>query len=463
MKRIKHRWIASGAAFVILAAPSFAADSGWLAGAAKAVITPKEPIWLAGYGGRTKPHEEVIQDIYVKALALKDEAGRTSVIVTSDLVGLSRENVDTIHQRAARDFKLPKDRLILNYSHNHSCPVTTGVLPLYYDLDAGQTAAVERYTRELMDRYIEVIGASIRNLAPATLSFEQGLAGFAVNRRRARPGGRSLPGPVDHDVPVLSVRGPDGALRAVLFGYACHNTALGRYQVSGDYAGYAQEALEKTWPGAMALFMMGCGGDANPLPRYQGDKPELSHYSVELATMYGKILAAAVDLVLRDKMRPVRGPLNTALETADVPFQQAPTANELRARAEKAATPFQRRQFEYLLGVLERDGKLPERYPFPVQVWQFGRDLKLVALTGEPVVDYSLRFKRQYGWDDTWVAGYNNELLAYIPSLRVLKEGGYEGTEGLLEYGLPAPFGDAVEERIASKVEELMRKTGGAR
>jgi neutral ceramidase len=434
-------------------------ESGWMAGAAKVDITPQEPIWLAGYGGRSKPSEVVIQHMFLKALALRDEAGKTSVIVTSDLVGLSPSMVETIVRRALQEYGLARDRLILNYSHNHSAPVTGDVLHVYYDLNAQQKAVVHGYTQKLLDQYTEVIGRSIQNLAPATLAFEQGLAGFAVNRRRSRPGLRHLPGPVDQDVPVLSIRGGDGKLRAILFGYACHNTTLGRYQVSGDYAGYAQEALEKVFPEAIALFLMGCGGDQNPLPRYQGDDPELSHYSVELASMYGRILAAAVDLVLHGKMRPVSGRLNTAFDTVDVPFQKVPNRAELESALKQADSPFRRRGLEYLLGVLDRDGKLPARYPYPVQVWQFGRGLRLVGLTGEPVVDYSLRFKGQYGWDDTWVAGYNNELLAYIPSLRVLKEGSYEGTEGMTEYGLPAPFGHAIEELIAEKVDELVRET----
>lgn len=437
-------------------------QSEWKAGAAKVDITPTEPIWLAGYAARNKPSEEVLQHIYLKALALRNGTGKTSVIVTSDLVGLSLSMVETIRQRSQQKYGLTRGRLILNYSHNHSAPVTDDVLHLYYELNLQQKSVVDRYTKKLLDDYVEVIGSSIRNLAPATLAFEQGLAGFAVNRRRARPGLRHLPGPVDQDVPVLSVRGKHGRLRAILFGYACHNTTLGQYQVSGDYAGYAQEALEKVYPDAIALFLMGCGGDQNPLPRYQGNNPEMTHYSVELARSYGQILAAAVDLVLQGEMQPVSGPLKTAFDTVDVPLQKAPTREELQSTLQQADHAFERRGIEYLLAVLDREGKLPTSYPYPVQVWQFGRSLKLIGLTGEPVVDYSLRFKRQYGWEKTWVAGYNNELLAYVPSLRVLKEGSYEGTEGMTEYGLPAPFGEAIEELIAEKVAELVRRTSGS-
>jgi len=427
----------------------------WKAGAAKRDITPDEPIWLAGYGSRTRPSEGVLEPIYVKALALEDVNGSRSVLVTSDLVGLSRPMVDQIAEAARTRYGIPRQRLILNYSHNHSGPVTADVLSLYYDLTLQQKAAVDRYTRRLLDRMVEVIGASLEQLEPAELSFDQGLAGFAVNRRRARPGGRGLPGPVDHDVPVLAVHGPGGGLRAVVFGYACHATALSGYKINGDYPGFSQHQIEAAYPGAIALFAAGCGGDANPLPRVMMSTEK---DAVELARDYGRHLAMAVRQVLGGNMKPVSGPLRAAYATTAIPFQKAPTREQLLTQRQGADT-FRRRGIDYLLGVLDRAGKLPERYPYPVQVWSFGPTLNLIALTGEPVVDYSLRFKNAYGWDSTWVAGYSNELLSYVPSRRVLREGGYEGTEGMTEYGLPAPYAQSVEDLICRKVDELIRRT----
>ncbi len=419
-------------------------------------VTPKEPIWLSGYADRTKPSDDVVENIYVKALALKDQSGAVSVLLTSDLQGFDLDMIEEIASRVKRDFGVSRDHLVLNYSHNHSAPVTGQVLHLYYDLTAEQKSVVDRYTRYLLDRIVEVIGSSIRNLAPARLSFEQGLAGIAVNRRRSRPGGRKLYGPVDQDVPVIAVWGSEVALRAVIFGYSCHTTALSGYQINGDYAGYAQQDLEKAHPGTIALFVQGCGGDANPLPRImRTTSPE----AVELARMYGKILATAVDLVVKAPMNSISGPLKTVYDVVNLPFQKAPTRETL-AVGLQGAEGAKRRQIQYLLDMLQRDGKLPDHHTYPVQVWRFGRDLTFIALTGEPVVDYCLRFKKQYGWDNTWVAGYNNELLSYIPSLRVLREGGYEGADDMLEYGLPSPYGYAIEETIAQKIEELFQATG---
>jgi neutral ceramidase len=408
-------------------AAAFAAQeqAGWKAGAARAVVTPQESIWMAGYAARNKPSEGVLKDLYVRALALEDERGAKAVVLASDVIGLRRELADAIAARCEKQFGLARDRLLLNSSHTHTGPALGRFTPPpgYEE----QAQVVARYTESLLDKVVETIGAAMRDAAPATLHFSQGLAGFAVNRRRDRPGMRHLPAPVDHDVPVLAVRRPDGALAATVFGYACHNTTLGQYRISGDYAGFAQEALEKAHPKSYALFVTGCAADANPLPRYQGTDPALAHYSEELAAMYGKILAAAVDIVLHGKMAPVAGPLRTAFERVDLPFQPPPAGEE-------------------------RTG--PASYPCPVQVLRFGSGLKLIALAGEVVVDYSLRLKAQHGWEDTWVAAYSNDMPGYIPSVRVLREGGYE-TRG----GPGGLYAEAVEELLVEKVNGLVQQT----
>jgi neutral ceramidase len=426
------------------------AQSHWKAGAASVVITPRESIWLAGYGLRTKPSEGVLQDIHAKALALEDETGARTVLVTADLLGFIKEVSDPIAERVLKKYGIPRERLALNASHTHSGPVIGRMLRPAYPLTAAHEEVINRYTAHLEDLVVEVIGAAIGNLAPADVSFSQGLAGFAVNRRRVTL--RNLPGPVDHDVPVLSVRSPEGALRAVVFGYACHNTVLADYVINGDWAGFAQEEIEKEHPGATAMFVEDCGADANPLPRR----------SVDLARKYGQILAAAVEEVLQGKMRQQTGPLRAAFELVDVAFQTPPSRAEFERRLNDKDVAIQRHA-RYMLALLARDGKLRDRYPYPVQVWQLGSGLTWIILGGEVVVDYSLRFKKQYGWDNVWVAGYSNDVFAYIPSLRVLREGGYEGGGAMIPYGQPSPFAEPIEEVISAKVDELVRRTATVR
>jgi neutral/alkaline ceramidase-like enzyme len=426
----------------LCAVSSFAA---WQAGASRVDITPSQPIWMAGYAARTHPSEGVRQHIFVKALALKHEAGAVTVLVTSDLLGFPGEVSAPIFSRVRQQFGLPRERVVLNSSHDHSAPVVGHMLSPAYPYGEADRKVIDAFTAKLEDQVVEAIGEAIHKLAPAELSFEQSLAGVAVNRRRV--GHREYPGPVEQDVPVLAVRAPDNTLLAIVFGYACHNTVLDDYQINGDWAGYAQAELEKQYPSALAMFVQDCGADANPLPRR----------SVELAEHYGETIAAAVDQVLRAKMRPVQGPLTAAFVSVDLPFQKPPSREELESRTH-AQNSLEQRHARLMLQILDRDGKLPDHHSYPIQVWQFGKDMTFIALGGEVVVDYSLRFKRKYGFDTLWVAGYSNDVFAYIPSRRVLEEGGYEGGGAMIAYGQPAPFTSEVEDIVAQGVDSLMTR-----
>jgi hypothetical protein len=428
-------------------------QAAWQAGVAKADITPTEPVPLAGYGGKTRMSQGVEHAIWLKALALKDDEGAVSVLVTADLVGLSDKMIAVIAKTAAKKHGVARERLILNASHNHSCPVTEDVLWLYYEFTPDEAAAKDRYTAMVYAKYDEVIGAAIAALKPAELSFEQGLAGVAVNRRRSRgPESRALGGQVDQDVPVISVKSGN-ALQAVVFGYSCHTTALGGLSLNGDYAGFAQLELEKSIPGCTALFVQNCGGDANPLPRIRGRDAE----ATQLAGMYGHILAEAVRQVIAAPMKPLTGPLTVAMDETELMLQAGLPLEELKQRLPNV-TGMPKREFEHFIRQYETLGSPPDRVKYPVQVWSFGPELTFIALTGETVVDYSLKFKAAHGWNTTWVCGYNNNLLSYVPSLRVLKEGGYEGVSGMYEYGHRATYTEDVEERITAKVEELLKK-----
>ena len=230
-------------------------------------------------------------------MAIEDPQGVRIVIVTSDLIGFSREVSERIAEQARQRFDLDRNRLVITSSHTHAGPTLGHSLPVMYDLTPEQSQAVQDYTQYLEDQVVGVIGKAIGNLAPASLSFHHGKAGFAMNRREPTPQGIKLgvnrQGPVDHDVPVLQVSSPDGKLLAVLFSYACHNTTLGgnQYEFHGDYAGEAQARFEKEHPGAVALFMMGCGGDANPYPR--GEMENARAHGEEMASAVAEAIAEA--------------------------------------------------------------------------------------------------------------------------------------------------------------------------
>lgn len=424
----------------------------WKAGVARVSITPDQPMWMSGYASRTEPASGKLHDLWAKALALEDPLGKRCVLVTVDLVGVPRELSVAVCTRLMKEHGLSREAILLNASHTHTGPVVRSNLSVMYDLKEIHQRYVKEYGEALEQKLAAVAGEALKSLAPAMLSHGNGHATFAVNRRtnkeadvpRLRQLGK-LTGPVDHDVPVLVVRDLEGTLRAVAFGYACHATVLSSNQWSGDYPGFAQIELEKSHPGATAIFWAGCGGDQNPLPRR----------SVALAEEYGRQLAVGVTSVLNAPMQPVTGKLAATYEEIDLPFSDLPTRDQLVTDSMNRDRYVAARA-NLLLKELGKLGGLRGTYPYPVQTWQLGKDLTWVGLGGEVVVDYSLRLKRELG--PMWVAGYSNDVMAYIPSLRVLKEGGYEGAGAMVYYGLPTVWSPRIEELIVTAVRNQVKK-----
>ncbi len=448
------RWLLNSLLIIVAASATCQAeDAEWKVGVATVAITPRQPMWMAGYAGRTKPSEGVLSELHAKALAIEDSAGTRAVIVTTDLISIPRPLRLQVVKGVAEKYKVDPKGLLLNCSHTHCGPVVKDDLEMsvMYPLDPEQRQRVESYFVSLTDKLVGVIGAAVEDLQPAKLSYSHARCSVAMNRRLpTKDGFQNSPypdGPVDHDVPVLRIESLDGkTLRAVAFGYACHNTTTGLMQINADYAGYAQTEIEKAHPGATALFVMGCGGDQNPYPRGQ----------IEWAMTHGKTLATAVEAALLPVPKPIRGPLKFDLKEVDLPFEPV-TRDELLARRE-SKDGYEKRRTEALLAEHEKNGKVRESYPYPIQVLQFGGDLTLVTLGGEVVIDYALRLKRELGDGPVWVAGYSNDVMAYIPSERVLKEGGYEGVGAMRYSNLPSSWRSGVEDRITTTVRELTER-----
>jgi hypothetical protein len=418
----------------------------WRAGVATVDITPKTSLWMAGFARRKQASQGVAQPLHAKALALQVGRQPPAVLISVDLLGVTARSTAHVTSQVQRRHRIQRADLFFNASHTHCGPVVDEQLSVAYGLSAEQWAAIRAYTSSLDETFIRLIDDAISRLRPATVEFARGEATFAANRRvKFSPNG-----PVDHSVPVLRIKAQDGKPLAIVFGYACHNTTLGDtfVQYHGDYAGVAQAVLEKRHPGTTALFVTGCGADANPNPRG----------TVELVDAHGTALADAVDRAL-ESTTPVAPALRTAFATVDLPFVDADTRERWRKQLDIEDVYLQRHA-TLMKAALKRDGRLPSAQPEPVQVWQFGSALTLVALGGEVVVDYALRLAREYPDRRMWVAGYSNDVFGYVPSARVAREGGYEGGDAMIYYGRPAPFTEGVEELIAGQVRKMVKQLG---
>ena len=435
-----------GSLIVVMMGTSLASGQDhWLAGTGRVAITPTEPLMMAGYASRTTPATKKNIDLWAKVLVLEDQSGNRGVLVALDLVGIGRPLSQRVCQRLDESFGLERDQIAIFTSHTHSGPVVgRNLAPMHFMLaEASQQKQIEAYADRLVDGIESAVSMAIKSSKPSRIQWGSGQATFAVNRRENKPYEAveqkrttgTLVGPVDHDVPVLSVRALSGKLRAVVFGYACHATTLAASQWDGDYPGYAQAELEKTHPDCTAIFWAGCGADQK----------------------YGAELARAVNDVLAAPMPTLQPELVSTYDETQLQLQEIPNSEQL-GQAAKSTNRYESSRAKLLQEQLQNGGSIPDTYPYPIAVWKLGGEIDFVHLGGEVVVDYALRLKDELNGTRTWVAGYANDVMAYIPSRRVLAEGGYEGGGSNVYYGLPGLWHPDSEANIINAVHHQVRK-----
>jgi neutral ceramidase len=451
-------WLNVAGALFIAATVGAAQDSTPQVGLAVRDITPDSPIRLAGYASRNRPSEKADQPIVAQAVALKNPSGERFVFVALDNCGVSHAFMQPVRQQCADRFQLGPGAVAVVCSHTHSAPVLEHTLTAMYQPTPAEHERIVEYSGWLRAQIVELVGAALADCQPALLEQGLGRATFAMNRR-VYQGDRVVmsenpDGPVDWDVPVLRVKGTNGAVRAIVFGYACHGTSIATgeefYQVSGDYMGYARQHLEAHQPGALAVFLTGMGGDANPSPR-QG---------LLDAKRHGLELAGAVIGVLDRPMRPVRGAFKLAYTEVELPFVGVPTREQLEKDAH-SDNVYMRQRAEAYLKLPEAGQPLPKSVHLPLAALRLGDDLTFVLMGGEVVVDYARRIKRVFAEDHPWTIGYAYEVPCYIPSARLLLEGGYEVNDSLIYYGYYGPFQGGIEARLLTRLEALMHGLRG--
>lgn len=423
----------------------------WKAGVSKIDITPEDPIWLAGYGGRDHPSEKVLHPIWIKALALEDVSGKQVVLITTDLLAMPKGLSDRIRSGLKERHGLDRSQIIINSSHTHSGPVLENSLSDIYPMNKEQKERVRQYSEDLVVDMFRLVEEAFASLQPAHLFVENGVTRFQVNRRNNAENTlqqqTELRGPNDYAVPVIKVANATGEIMAIAFGYACHPTVLGDYSISGDYPGFAQLELEKNYPGAVALFFQGAGADQNPLPRR----------TVFLAQQYGKSLAAAVERVLSEAMRPLEPRIQTAYSEIALGLTTPPSMETL-SKFISSASGYQKRWATRMKEERENGLAVMTTYPFPVQVWKLG-DQPIMTLGGETVVEYAVQLKKIFG-PELIVMGYSNDVMGYIPSTTILREGGYEGASSQMVYGMPSTWGASLEIAILHEFLQLAEQAG---
>jgi len=427
-------------------------------GVAVVDITPDYPIRLVGYGSRKTESEGIASRLKARALAIGDDnggdgAGGTAVLLAVDNCAVGSNVTEQVAARLKTKVGLKRERFVVCSTHTHCGPALTSELDFIFGspIPPDQKTRIDRYTHELTDALEKVALAALAARSPANLAWGQGRLGFAANRRVLKDGrwinfGVNPNGPVDHSLPVLRATDPAGKVRAVLFGYACHCTTLGGEfnKICADWAGYACDEIEHQSPGSIALAIIGCGADANPEPRRGLDD----------AKQHGLAAGHEVDRLVRTALAPLPGRIDAKFHKLELPLEPPPSRATLEERTKRPGS--EGYLARTLLERLDRGESLPTSVPFSVQTWCFGDEMAMVFLAGEVVVDYALRLNWEIDQNRLWIAAYSNDVPCYIPSRRVLSEGGYEADLSMVFYGHPSRFAPATEDLIIRTVHNLL-------
>lgn len=422
-------------------------------GVAQVDITPNYPIRLRGYAGRHEEATKVSLRLWAKAMAIASADGKDpTILITFDNCVVPDALVRKLAARLEKKADLPRHRLAVTATHSHNAPILAGMSETLYvhPLPKEQAERIERYTDELLDKLEQVAVKALENRRPCRLSWAKTKATFAHNRR-------TKGGPVDHDLPVLVAKTEEGKVAGVWTSYACHCTTLTHNRISGDWAGHAMQIIQESFPGSVALVSAGCGGDQNP----NGGKSNSPDDQDATSEKHGSEIAGAISEMVRGRggatLQPVAGDLTAKLKWIDLPLAPLPSREEWEkrvAKGGKAGTPAYHARVQ--LERLKRGEELSTHVRYPVATWSFGDSLSIVFLGGEAVVDYSLRLKQEFDGSRLWVNAYANDVACYIPSERVLKEGGYEGGGAMTFHDWPAPFAPGIEQRIVDAVRRQL-------
>ena len=410
-------------------------------GVAAVDVTPEYPIRLRGYSGRSTESEGIVQRLWAKALVIQSPQRAPALLITLDNCLVPAYLRNELASRLQQRIGLEPDRFAITATHTHSGPMLARMSETLYchPLPESHRTRIERYTEELTGKLEKVAIEAWNDLQPARLFRAQGNVTFAQNRR-------TKGGAVDHDLPVLVAKDRAGKVFAVYVSYACHCTTLSHNKVSGDWAGYAQEQIQRAFPGAVALVSVGCGADANPT---RGGED-----SDKTAATHGQEIGREATRLIQYGLSPISGELDTRFSTVELQLAAIPSRAEWEQRAkqnsERGGTVGYHARVH--LQRLDQGEPIRSRVPLPVQTWTFADELAIVFLGGEVVVDYALRLKRGIDSKRVWINSYANDVPCYIPSERVLRDGGYEGGGAMIFHDWAAPFLPGVEDKIVDEV-----------
>ncbi len=408
------------------------------AGVACIDITPPAGLAMAGFGARTEPATGTHDSLTVRAIVVNDTA-----FVVADVIGLHEDMSRRVRARCI----LPDDNVVLAALHTHGGPASM-------EGRAGGNAD-PAYLQRLEEACVEAIDRAAASAVPARLSAGMGEdPDVARNRRHAD-------GPLDRALPVLRIESLAGKPIAFMVSYACHPVVLGADNRlwTADYPHFVRAEIEAAVPGALAVFVTGCVGDAN--------SGHSAHASLSLASNPDRTFARAeilgkriADAALAAPFFALDGVVSALNAEQALSFARRETLSSMElAKAWRAelptASPMRALILHHWIGWAETIAPRP-LVPWIARVsvldWA---GLPIVALPGEIFAETSLFIRAKLDQRLAIIAGFSEGNPGYIPPASEFQFGGYEVDEAHRYYGMPATFASGSAEALAEAATSL--------
>jgi hypothetical protein len=436
------------------------------AGFAAVKITPPLGTALSGFGERDfdpAGAQGVHDDLYARVLYLA-QGNQEAMIIGFDLLFFSREESDRFKAAIGNMTGLGPNEILLNTSHTHTGPKVGN---WYY------TASDPLYLRELEKDMVAAAAEAKQSAREVNLWAGETRTDVPLSRRRLLADGTAAfapnpAGPVYDFLPFVLFKSDDGSPVCLLFSVACHPSTIKgdelAYFISADFPGAAAAEIDKFLGSPAALFLQGAGGDAKPSVIGQ-DLDQWRGGNWEDVTAVGRMIASEIQGALATGLKEVVPRLNTVLVEIGLPIAPLPTREELtsilerpESKAEGAPVHLRVRRTwaEEQIARLDRGYGLRTEVPVLVQGIQLGRGLRIIGIEGELVAELGVLIRDFYGDGITFPLGYSNGAQMYLPTSRMIQEGGYE-VESFWEYRQPAPLAPGLENLFLDGLEKLRR------
>jgi neutral ceramidase len=403
-------------------------------------ITPQKPIFLAGFGDRTHKSEGVHDPVYAKAALL--QANQTVLMITLDAIGSDRSFIIGIKNTLEQKFGLKHEEVLINFSHTHHSFALTGVDESLrvgtYSIEDGSVfnrsvkdfSEDESYYVFVRDALVRMVEDCYSNLEEGNLLLGRGTSNFAVSRRKLTAEGvkwAPFPGAeIDKDLFVLKLVDQAYQVRSIIYSYGCHPTSMSsdNYMISNDFPGRTSRYLEEMYPGVTAMFLQGCAGELKPAKSADVDRfkscslAEMEEAGIDLAQDIIGILEGEAFTQIRCSFQTILVDPLLYTEQTGIPFYEDimndPGVGDFRKRGAQ-------RTIQQI-----KDGSVKDRAPLYISIWYLDEETRLIAMEGEVSSEYSLLLKKMFPGGKTIVLGYTNGNYYYVPTRKMILEGGYE-------------------------------------